>query len=77
MIVFENRVLKRTFGPNLKEEGGNWRKWGDCEWYFIPNIIGIFKLNRMLDSHIMYLEENINANGFGWKIWREEAAWKK
>jgi hypothetical protein len=30
-MVFENRVLRRMFGPNGKEVAGGWRKlrWGE------------------------------------------------
>jgi hypothetical protein len=27
LVVFENEVLRRMFGPKLEEETGGWRKW--------------------------------------------------
>jgi hypothetical protein len=41
--VFENRVLKRIFGPK-KEEDGSWRKLHDDELhslYSSPNIVRV------------------------------------
>jgi hypothetical protein len=42
--VFENRVLKRTFGPKGEEVTGEWRKLQNEELhnlYFLSNIIVI------------------------------------
>jgi hypothetical protein len=48
--VFENRVLKRIFGPKTGEVTGGWRKLHNDELrdlYFSPNIIRIIK-SRMI-----------------------------
>jgi hypothetical protein len=40
--VFENRVLRRIFGPKRDEVAGEWRKLHNEElgvWYSSPNII--------------------------------------
>jgi len=42
--VFENRVLRRIFGPKRKEVTGEWRKLHDEELndlYCSPNIIWV------------------------------------
>jgi hypothetical protein len=47
--VFENRVLRRIFGPKWKEEG-SWRKLHNDEihsLYFSPNIVRVIKSCRM------------------------------
>jgi hypothetical protein len=47
--VFENRVLKRIFGPK-REEDGSWRKLHNDELhslYSSPNIVRVIK-SRML-----------------------------
>jgi hypothetical protein len=47
--VFENRVLRRIFGPK-REEDGSWRKLRNGELhnlYSSPNIIWVIKLRRM------------------------------
>jgi hypothetical protein len=47
--VFENRVLRRMFGPK-REEDGSWRKLHDDELhglYSSPNIIRVTKSRRM------------------------------
>jgi hypothetical protein len=48
--VFENRVLRRIFGPKRDEVTGEWRKLHNDELYalyFSPNIIRVIKLRRM------------------------------
>jgi hypothetical protein len=44
--VFENRVLRRIFGPKRDEVTGDWRKLHNKELhnlYFFPNIIRMIK----------------------------------
>jgi hypothetical protein len=48
--VFENRVLRRIFGPKRDEVTGSWRKLHNEDihnFYSSPSIIGIIKLRRM------------------------------
>jgi len=48
--VFENRVLRRIFGPKRNEVTGEWRKLHNEELndlYCSPNIIRVIKLRRM------------------------------
>jgi hypothetical protein len=48
--VFENRVLRRIFGPKRDEVAGDWRKLHNEELhslYFSPNIIRMIKSRRM------------------------------
>jgi hypothetical protein len=48
--VFENRVLRRIFGPKRDEVTGEWRKLHNKELYDLyssPSIITIIKLKRM------------------------------
>jgi hypothetical protein len=47
--VFENRVLRRIFGPKRKEDG-SWRKLHNDELhdlYSSPNIVRVIKSRRM------------------------------
>jgi hypothetical protein len=47
--VFENRVLKKIFGPK-REEDGSWRKLHNDELhdlYSSPNIVRVIKSRRM------------------------------
>jgi hypothetical protein len=49
-MVFENRVLRRIFGPRRDEVTGEWRKLHNEELHDIyssPSIIRIMKLRRM------------------------------
>jgi len=45
--VFENRVLRRIFGPIRDEETGEWRKLRNEEVYSSPNIIRVIKSRGM------------------------------
>jgi hypothetical protein len=48
--VFENRVLRRVFGPKREEVTGEWRKLHNEELndlYSLPNIVRLVKSRRM------------------------------
>jgi hypothetical protein len=47
--VFENKVLRRIFGPKRDEVTGEWRKLHDKELYalYSPNIIRVIKSRRL------------------------------
>jgi len=48
--VFENRVLRRVFGPKRDEVTGEWRKLHSEELndlYSSPNIVRVIKSRRM------------------------------
>jgi len=50
LSVFENRVLRRIFGPRRDEITGEWRKLHNEELndlYCSPNIVRVIKLRRM------------------------------
>jgi hypothetical protein len=47
--VFENRVLRRIFGPKRDEVTGEWRKLHNEELnglYLLPNIVRVIKSRR-------------------------------
>jgi hypothetical protein len=48
--VFENRVLRRIFGPKRDEVTGGWRKLHNEELhglYFSPSIVRVIRVRRM------------------------------
>jgi hypothetical protein len=48
--VFENRVLRRIFGPKREEVSGGWRRLHNEELhnlYTSPHIVKVMKLKRM------------------------------
>ena len=50
MRVFENRVLRRIFGPNRDEVIREWRKLHNEELndlYFSPNIVRVTKSRKI------------------------------
>jgi hypothetical protein len=63
--VFENRVLKRIFGPKRDEMTGEWRKLHNEELhdlYSSPSIIRILKSRRMSwAGHVHQTGEKRNA----------------
>jgi hypothetical protein len=63
--VFENRVLRRIFGPKRDEVTGGWRKLHNEELrdlYSSPSIIRMIKLRRMRwAGHVARMEERKNG----------------
>jgi hypothetical protein len=59
--VFENRVLRRIFGPKRDEVTGEWRKWHNEELhnlYSSPYIIRQIKSRRMMwAGHVARMAE--------------------
>jgi hypothetical protein len=53
--VFENRVLRRIFGPKREEVIGEWRKKHTeklNDLYSAPNIFRVIKLRMRLAEHV-------------------------
>jgi hypothetical protein len=65
LMVFENRVLMRIFGPERGEVTGEWRKLHNEELrdlYSSPSIIRILKLKRMRwAGHVALMGEKRNT----------------
>jgi hypothetical protein len=63
--VFENRVLRRIFGPKRDEVVGGWRKLHKEELYTLycsPSIIRIIKSRRVRwAGHVARMGEKRNA----------------
>jgi hypothetical protein len=63
--VFENKVLRRVFGPKRDEVSGGWRKLHNEELhdlYSSPSIIRIIKARRMRwAGHVARMGEKRNA----------------
>jgi hypothetical protein len=69
--VFENKVLRRIFGPKKDEVAGGWRKLHDedlRDLHSSPNIIRIIKSRRMRwAGHVARMEEKRNACRLLWE----------
>jgi hypothetical protein len=65
--VFENRLLRRIFGPKRDEVTGDWRKLRNEEvhnLYSAPNIIRMIKSRRMRwAGHVARMGERRNVYG--------------
>ena len=59
--VFENRVLRRVFGPKRDEVTEEWRKLHNeelCDLYSLPNIVRVVKSRRMRwAGHVAHMGE--------------------
>jgi hypothetical protein len=74
--VFENRVLRRIFGPKRDEVMGEWRKLHSEELQFvlIPDIIS--KSNEVGGACSMQGRGENSEQDFGGKTQRKETTWK-
>jgi hypothetical protein len=62
--VFENRVLRRIFGPKRDEVPGEWRGLHNelNDLYYSPNIIRVTKSKRMRwAGHVVRMGESTGA----------------
>jgi hypothetical protein len=63
--VFENRVLRRIFGPKRDEVTGEWRRLDNKELYAVyssPDIIRMIKLRRLRwAGHVAHVRERRGA----------------
>jgi hypothetical protein len=77
--MFENRVLRRIFGPKRDEVTGEWRKLHNEELHILyssPNIIRQIKSRRIRwAGHVACMGEEC-VQGFDGKAKRKETTWK-
>jgi hypothetical protein len=77
--VFENRVLRRIFGPKRDEETGEWRKLHNEELHILyssPNIIRQLKSRRLgWAGNVARMGEEC-VQGFDGKARRKETTWE-
>jgi len=69
--VFENRVLRRIFGPRRDEVIGKWRKLHNDELHDLypsPNIVRVMKSRRMRwAGNVARMVDEMYIQGCGWK----------
>jgi len=74
MRVFENRVLRKIFGPKRGKVTGEWRKVHNVELndpYSSPNIVRVIKSRRMRwAGHVARMGRGEVYTGFWWG-WKE------
>ena len=77
--VFENKMLRRIFGPKRDEVTKEWRRLHNRELYALyssPIIIRVIKLRRLRwAEHVARMWERC-IQGFSGETWRKEATWK-
>jgi hypothetical protein len=78
--VFENRVLRRIFGPKRAQVTGKWRRLHNEELnalYSSPNIIWVIKSTRMRwAGHIPRMGKSEVHTGFWWGYLSEGTIWE-
>jgi hypothetical protein len=75
--LFENRVLKKIFGPKMNEITEEWRRLLNEELYDMfstPDVTWVTRLRRMRwVGHVACIAERKIYIGFWWKNLRERA----
>jgi hypothetical protein len=77
--VFENRVLRRIFGPKMVEVRGEWRMLHSEELhnlYSSPHIVRQVKANEVGGACGTHGRGQQSVHGFGGKARRKEITWK-
>jgi hypothetical protein len=78
--VFENRVLRRVFGPKRDEVTGEWKKLYNDELndlYCLPNIVRVVKSRRMRwAGHVARMGRKEVCTGCWWGNLRERGRWE-
>jgi hypothetical protein len=77
--VFENRVLRRVFGPRRDEVTGEWRKLHNEELndlFSLPNIVRVVKSRKMRwAGHVARMGEDRCLHRLLWGSLRERNYW--
>jgi hypothetical protein len=78
--VFENRVLRKIFGPKRDEVTGEWRRLHNEELYDLytsPNIIWSIKSRRMRwAGHVACIGDSTGGSRVWWEKLRKESSWR-
>jgi len=73
--VFENRLLRRIFGPKRQKVAGSWRRLYNEE---LHNMCTSLNIIREIKSRLCWMGRACSKclQHSGWKTWRKDTTWK-